>query len=436
MNPAVFLDRDNTIIHNDGDLGDPDKVRLIQGAATAIASLCGLGYKVVVVTNQGGVARGKYGEADVDATHERLHELVRQAANGARIDGFYYCPFHPQGTVEEYRQEHHTRKPQPGMLLQAAEDLKLDLSQSWMVGDALRDIQAGARAGTRTVLVKPDAKPEDEIPTADDGTKPDFVARNIVEAVRIIAHARKPDGDPGPGTRSTPPASPRSPQNPAKPSDAKPSGGSTDLKAQAGGQRATAAASKRPFRPWDAPPLDEDEPIAVKLRRRKAETASAAVSSPAPETSKAVQPGNAIAERPPEQMGKPTEQPKPEASSPTPAADVESAPEPAPAVKPPAKKPSPSEQAISEADEPLADASSSKTLRLILQELRSQRGMTGEFSYHTVLAIVLQMVAGLCLLGALWMGAGDDGLFMRWMGAGLLMQGATIAALLFGRSPQ
>ncbi|MEX2386618.1 MAG: HAD family hydrolase, partial [Phycisphaeraceae bacterium] len=142
MKPAVFLDRDNTLIHNDGDLGDPALVRLIQGAGSAIASLCGLGYKIVVITNQGGVARGKYTEDDVRQVHDRLHELVVQAANGARIDAFYYCPYHPDGSVHRYKQEHPTRKPQPGMLLQAAEQMQLDLSQSWTIGDQLRDIEA------------------------------------------------------------------------------------------------------------------------------------------------------------------------------------------------------------------------------------------------------------------------------------------------------
>ena len=146
MNAAVFLDRDNTIIHNDGDLGDPKEVRLIQGAASAIASLRGLGYLIVIVTNQGGVARGKYGVEDVDKVHEKITQLVHDNA-GAKIDRFYFCPYHPLGTVEKYTREHPWRKPQPGMLLQAAKDLHIDMEQSWMIGDALRDIEAGAAAG-------------------------------------------------------------------------------------------------------------------------------------------------------------------------------------------------------------------------------------------------------------------------------------------------
>ena len=157
MNAAVFLDRDNTLIHNDGDLGDPEKVRLIQGVASAVASLSGLGYKVIVVTNQGGVARGKYSEQDVDLVHRRISELLEASTSGAKVDRYYYCPYHPQGTVSRYRKEHPNRKPAPGMLLEAAQEMGLDLSQSWMIGDQIRDIQAGKAAGTRTVLLRLDA---------------------------------------------------------------------------------------------------------------------------------------------------------------------------------------------------------------------------------------------------------------------------------------
>ena len=195
MPPAVFLDRDNTIIHNSGDLADPDRVRLVQGAAMAIASLCGLGYKIVIVTNQGGVARGKYSEEAVQATNERVREMVMAAATGARIDGFYYCPYHPEGTVEKYKREHEDRKPRPGMLLRAAKDLKIDLAQSWMVGDGLRDIEAGRAAGVRTVLVR-DPRLEHnpiEYGAEDQTVRPEFEADTLIEAVRMIASARKPE---------------------------------------------------------------------------------------------------------------------------------------------------------------------------------------------------------------------------------------------------
>lgn len=190
MERAVFLDRDNTIIHNDGDLGDPQQVRLIKGAASAIASLRGLGYHVVVVSNQGGVARGAFTEEDVERVNSRIASLVWEQA-GASIDRFYYCPHHPEAKVERYRGDHPWRKPRPGMLEQAAADLELELSRCWMVGDQPRDIAAGRAVGARTVLL---AHPESGLVAEpeDSQGEADFVASNLVEAVRIIAQQQGP----------------------------------------------------------------------------------------------------------------------------------------------------------------------------------------------------------------------------------------------------
>lgn len=180
MKRAIFLDRDNTIILNDGDLGNPDEVRLIRGAAHAIGSLRQLGYRIIVVSNQGGVARGRYTERDVDAVHERIAQMVHDSA-GAIIDRFYYCPFHPEGTVAEYAKEHPWRKPQPGMLLEAARSLDLDLKECWMVGDGERDIEAGRAAGCQTILITR---------KTSVNTKADFQAGSLAEAAAIIAQNR------------------------------------------------------------------------------------------------------------------------------------------------------------------------------------------------------------------------------------------------------
>lgn len=187
---AVFLDRDNTIIQNDGDLGDPDEVKLVRGAAHVIASLRQLGFQIVVVTNQGGVARGKYTERDVDAVHQRIANMVRESSGGL-IDRFYYCPFHPEGNVPEYTREHPWRKPNPGMLLQAAKDLDLDLTECWMVGDAERDIQAGRRAECKTILI---ARHPNNVRTTAD-----FRAETLAEAAAIVAQNRtRPKTSPRP----------------------------------------------------------------------------------------------------------------------------------------------------------------------------------------------------------------------------------------------
>ena len=154
MRSAVFLDRDNTILANDGDLGDPESVRLLAGAADGIASLRRAGFVLVVVTNQGGVARGRYDEAAVHAVHRALENRLRRAAAIDRaIDLYLHCPYHPDGTVAHYRRDHPWRKPAPGMLLAAAAALDIDLSASWMVGDAPRDLEAGRQAGCRTIAL-------------------------------------------------------------------------------------------------------------------------------------------------------------------------------------------------------------------------------------------------------------------------------------------
>ena len=207
MNAAVFLDRDNTLIHNDGDLGDPAQVKLIMGAASAIASLKGLNFKIIVVSNQGGVARGKYGEADVVAVNDRVNELIR-ANSGVAIDRFYFCPYHPEGIVERYRREHPWRKPRPGMLLQAAKDFQLDLKACWMIGDQMRDVLAGYASGAVPILIGDPAHAPAPTPAVPPGVPDErwlqnatatirveddfFVARNLIEAVRLIGQQRRP----------------------------------------------------------------------------------------------------------------------------------------------------------------------------------------------------------------------------------------------------
>ena len=185
MDPVVFLDRDNTLIANDGDLGDPARVQLLDGVPEGLRRLREAGYRLVVVTNQGGVARGRYAEEDVDRVHREIAGLVDQAA-GRRglIDRFYYCPFHPEATLAEYRREHPWRKPQPGMLLQAARDLRLDLPPSWMIGDQPRDIAAGRAAGCRTVLIGGVTPGPDAVPTA--------VATDFAEAVDLLLATGRP----------------------------------------------------------------------------------------------------------------------------------------------------------------------------------------------------------------------------------------------------
>jgi D,D-heptose 1,7-bisphosphate phosphatase len=154
---AVFFDRDNTLIVNDGYLGDPAGVRLAAGAARAVARAHAMGFAVVVASNQSGVARGMFDERAVEAVNARMAQLLLESDPKAAIDRQEFCPFHPDAVVQRYRQESDLRKPRPGMLLRAAAALDLDLPRSWMIGDSERDMQAGKAAGCRTILLQPKA---------------------------------------------------------------------------------------------------------------------------------------------------------------------------------------------------------------------------------------------------------------------------------------
>src|SRR5207249_1472708 len=147
-----FFDRDNTLIACDDYVGDPDKVTLIDGAADAVARAKDLGYATVIISNQSGVARGMFDESAVHLVNQRLDEMLRDVNAKAIIDRHEFCPFHPEATVEKYRQDSPLRKPAPGMLLAAADAMGLDLERSWLIGDAPRDIEAGHAAGCRTIL--------------------------------------------------------------------------------------------------------------------------------------------------------------------------------------------------------------------------------------------------------------------------------------------
>jgi len=148
---GVFLDRDGTLIDDVHYLSRIDQVQMLPGAAEALARLNTAGVLVVVVTNQAGVARGYFPEDRISEVHQHLNEVL--AKFGASVDAYYYCPHHPDG-VGDYRQSCDCRKPKPGMLLTAAHDLDIDLTRSWMIGDKLSDIEAGAAAGCRTILVR------------------------------------------------------------------------------------------------------------------------------------------------------------------------------------------------------------------------------------------------------------------------------------------
>lgn len=151
LKAAVFLDRDGTIIEDTDYLVHADQARLIPGAAAAVRRLNDLGTPVVIVTNQSAVARGMASETDVAAVNDRLRSLL--AAAGAHIDGIYYCPHHPDIGEAPYRRACDCRKPLPGLLQRAARELGLDLAASAMIGDNLRDLEAGDAAGCAMLIL-------------------------------------------------------------------------------------------------------------------------------------------------------------------------------------------------------------------------------------------------------------------------------------------
>jgi D-glycero-D-manno-heptose 1,7-bisphosphate phosphatase len=152
VNRGVILDRDGTLIEEVGYLDRIDRAQLFPYSVDAVRLLNRGGFVVIVVTNQAGIARGFFDEVFVEATHQSLSETL--AAGGARVDAFYFCPHHPDGTVASYRQACDCRKPQPGLLRRAAAEHQLDLGRSFVVGDRAHDIAAGVAVGAQGVLVR------------------------------------------------------------------------------------------------------------------------------------------------------------------------------------------------------------------------------------------------------------------------------------------
>ena len=152
MRPAVFLDRDGTLLEEAGYLDRLERLAFFPFAIDAVRLLQRGGYAVVIITNQSGVGRGLYAEEFVHRVHQVMDERI--AAGGGRIDAYYYCPHHPTAEIERYRRDCDCRKPGPGMLRQAAQEMELDLSRSFTVGDKWTDVQAGAAAGARSILVR------------------------------------------------------------------------------------------------------------------------------------------------------------------------------------------------------------------------------------------------------------------------------------------
>ncbi|MDH5637606.1 MAG: HAD family hydrolase [Nitrospinota bacterium] len=183
--PAVFLDRDGCVNVEDNHIRNLDQFRLYPESLDSIKKLNAAGFLVVVITNQSGVARGFMTEELVRRTNGTLREWASEA--GVVIDGIYYCPHHPEGTVEKYAIYCKCRKPAPGMLLQASEDLGIDFSRSFVIGDKISDIGLGPVVGARSILVRTGyGAAQLEKIKSGEAPWPDHVADGIGDAIDWI----------------------------------------------------------------------------------------------------------------------------------------------------------------------------------------------------------------------------------------------------------
>jgi D-glycero-D-manno-heptose 1,7-bisphosphate phosphatase len=182
MNRAVFLDRDGTINEEVGYLKSLDLLKIIPGAGAAIKRLNEAGFKVVIITNQSGVARGYFPESLVHEAHALLIAMLQK--EGASIDGIYYCPHHPTEGNSKHTILCDCRKPATGLMDRAARELDIDLKRSFMVGDKWSDVELGHRAGARTILVRSGFAADDQgnmrLSHVED---PDFTAHDLAGAV-------------------------------------------------------------------------------------------------------------------------------------------------------------------------------------------------------------------------------------------------------------
>jgi D,D-heptose 1,7-bisphosphate phosphatase len=180
-NRAVFLDRDGTINEDPGYISDPANVVLIPQAAEALAGLNKKGFKLIVISNQSGIARGIMSSKDVERVNKKINELLLK--NNVSIDAFYFCHAHPEFSTPE---ECECRKPSPKLVFEAAEDFEIELNHSYFVGDNVSDIECGKNAGLRTILVKTGKGVESLSILQKDNNFPSFVAENLFHAFEFI----------------------------------------------------------------------------------------------------------------------------------------------------------------------------------------------------------------------------------------------------------
>jgi D-glycero-D-manno-heptose 1,7-bisphosphate phosphatase len=185
VNPrrAVFLDRDGTLVEEAGYLDRLERLVFFPYSIDAVRLLNRAGFAVIVVTNQAGIARGIVRESFVAEAHAHVRD--RLAAGGAQVDGFYYCPHHPDAVIESLRRHCDCRKPQPGMLRRAAAEHGLDLTRSFTIGDRWHDLEAGTAVGSTGILVRSGyGRTEEAAPKP--GVTPAAIVENLIDAVSWV----------------------------------------------------------------------------------------------------------------------------------------------------------------------------------------------------------------------------------------------------------
>jgi D,D-heptose 1,7-bisphosphate phosphatase len=190
MNKAVFLDRDGVITKEPPHYAHRiDQLELVPKSAEAIKGLNESGFKVIVISNQSGVARGYYQEKDIEIYNREMEKKLEE--KNAHIDAIYYCPHHPEATIKEYRIDCDCRKPKPGMLKRAEKDLNLDLKRSFLIGDKVSDIEAGYRAGCKTILVLTGHGTDELKKFSKMNIKPNYISKDLFAAIQIIKRNKK-----------------------------------------------------------------------------------------------------------------------------------------------------------------------------------------------------------------------------------------------------
>ncbi len=194
MNKALFLDRDGTILKEVegetpetlGYLISVEQVELIEGSADAIALARKSGYKIIIITNQSAIARGWLTEEELQNINQKMYNLLLGANPEAKVDALFYSPYHKDGIIDKYKSEHTSRKPDIGMILDAQSKYNIDLSASYMIGDAYSDMKCGVNAGIKNILVGTGYGKIAYKKCLDENLKIDFIASNLSDAVQHI----------------------------------------------------------------------------------------------------------------------------------------------------------------------------------------------------------------------------------------------------------